>query len=324
MPRPVAESPSQHRLLDGAEAYPDVVGPTAARRRARSFPTEPEPELDSIESVFETSSEHTEYRLPDRDLLRASPAAAAAKSDSSAKTADLLVRTLSEFGVEATVIGSDLRPARHALRAAAGARHEGVEGRRRSRTTSRYALATTEIRILAPIPGKQAVGVEVPNLSPKLVTLGDIYGDLPATASPLSVWLGKDISGNADLDRSRAHAAPPHRRHDRLGQVGLHQHDPHLDAPALDAGRGADDPHRPEADRARLLRVDPAPPDARRLEPEGGGGRAHERRRRDGAPLRAPLVRPRAQPARGEPRVPRARRGRRSRTCSSSSTSSPT
>ena len=47
----------------------------------------------------------------------------------------------------------------------------------------------------SPIPGKQAVGVEVPNLSPNLVTLGDIYDDLPATASPLSVWLGKDISG---------------------------------------------------------------------------------------------------------------------------------
>ena len=67
-----------------------------------------------------------------------------------------------------------------------------------------YALATTEIRILAPIPGKQAVGVEVPNLSPNLVTLGDIYDDLPQTASPLSVWLGKDISGAsvwADLAR---------------------------------------------------------------------------------------------------------------------------
>jgi S-DNA-T family DNA segregation ATPase FtsK/SpoIIIE len=60
-----------------------------------------------------------------------------------------------------------------------------------------YALATTEIRILAPIPGKQAVGVEVPNLSPNLVTLGDIFDDLPAGSSPLSVWLGKDISGNA-------------------------------------------------------------------------------------------------------------------------------
>ncbi len=67
-----------------------------------------------------------------------------------------------------------------------------------------YALATTEIRILAPIPGKQAVGVEVPNLSPNLVTLGDIFDDLPQAASPLSVWLGKDISGAsvwADLAR---------------------------------------------------------------------------------------------------------------------------
>src|SRR5207245_8476231 len=60
-----------------------------------------------------------------------------------------------------------------------------------------YALATTEIRILAPIPGKQAGGVEVPNATPNLVTLGDIYDDLPAAASPVSVWLGKDISGNA-------------------------------------------------------------------------------------------------------------------------------
>ncbi len=58
-----------------------------------------------------------------------------------------------------------------------------------------YALATTEIRILAPIPGKQAVGVEVPNLSPNLVTLGDIYGEIPAGASPVSVWLGKGIDG---------------------------------------------------------------------------------------------------------------------------------
>ena len=58
-----------------------------------------------------------------------------------------------------------------------------------------YALATTEIRILAPIPGKQAVGVEVPNLSPNLVTLGDIFGDIPPQASPLAVWLGKGIDG---------------------------------------------------------------------------------------------------------------------------------
>src|SRR5207248_1262812 len=60
-----------------------------------------------------------------------------------------------------------------------------------------YALATTEIRILAPIPGKQAVGAELPNASPNSVALGDIFDDLPQTASPLSAWLGKDISGSA-------------------------------------------------------------------------------------------------------------------------------
>ena len=186
----------QHRLLDGAEAYPDVVGPTVRSDESSLVPEEPEPELDSVESVFETSSEHTEYRLPDRDLLRTSPAAATTKSDASAKTADLLVRTLSEFGVEATVMGqiSGPRVTRYELQLAPGTKVSKVAGLKDDLS---YALATTEIRILAPIPGKQAVGVEVPNLSPKLVTLGDIYGDLPATASPLSVWLGKDISGNA-------------------------------------------------------------------------------------------------------------------------------
>jgi len=60
-----------------------------------------------------------------------------------------------------------------------------------------YALAATDIRILAPIPGKQAVGVEVPNLKRKMVTLGDVYGEAPEGSSPLTVWLGKDVSGKA-------------------------------------------------------------------------------------------------------------------------------
>ena len=60
-----------------------------------------------------------------------------------------------------------------------------------------YALASTDIRILAPIPGKQAVGVEVPNSRRRIVRLGDIYRAGPAKASPLVAWLGKDIDGNA-------------------------------------------------------------------------------------------------------------------------------
>jgi S-DNA-T family DNA segregation ATPase FtsK/SpoIIIE len=190
---------AQPRLLDGVAAYPDVVG---------SPPSEPTPLLvdppsagledfeDDADSVFDTSSEHADYELPDRGILRASPAAAATSGDSGQRTAELLARTLAEFGIEASVVGqiSGPRVTRYELQLAPGTKVAKVAALRDDLS---YALATTEIRILAPIPGKQAVGVEVPNTSPKLVTLGDIYDDLPATASPLSVWLGKDISGNA-------------------------------------------------------------------------------------------------------------------------------
>ena len=110
--------------------------------------------------------------------------------------AEALVQTLANFGVDATVIGqiSGPRVTRYELQLAPGTKVSKVAGLKDDLS---YALATTEIRILAPIPGKQAVGVELPNTSPNLVTLGDIYDDLPATSSPLSVWLGKDISGQS-------------------------------------------------------------------------------------------------------------------------------
>jgi S-DNA-T family DNA segregation ATPase FtsK/SpoIIIE len=61
-----------------------------------------------------------------------------------------------------------------------------------------YALAATEVRILAPIPGKSAVGVEVPNTRPAMVTLGDVFREYPSANDwSLPVGLGKDISGRA-------------------------------------------------------------------------------------------------------------------------------
>ena len=163
-----------------------------ARRGARARAVEP-----SIESVLEASTEHA--RVPTARPGRSSSAPRRrlpTNSDSSARTADLLVRTLAEFGVDAVVSGqiSGPRVTRYELQLAPGTKVSKVAALRDDLS---YALATTEIRILAPIPGKQAVGVEVPNLSPRLVTLGDIYDDLPASASPLAVWLGKDISGNS-------------------------------------------------------------------------------------------------------------------------------
>ena len=188
---PPPEPVQPPRLLDGAQAYPDLL-----RAEEPLSSEKPELEPESLESVFEVSSEHIEYRLPDRKILQRSPATPAKNGDADDRVADQLVRTLAEFGVDAGVIGqiSGPRVTRYELQLAPGTKVAKVAALKDDLS---YALATTEIRILAPIPGKQAVGVEVPNLSPKLVTLGDIYDDLPATASPLAVWLGKDISGNA-------------------------------------------------------------------------------------------------------------------------------
>jgi S-DNA-T family DNA segregation ATPase FtsK/SpoIIIE len=193
---PEPEGLRLRHLVDGAEAYPDLVGQPPPLLEEPISAELTRGEDPSVESVFETSSGHGEYRLPDREILRRSPPAASSGRDTDTRVADLLVRTLTEFGVEASVSGqiSGPRVTRYELQLAPGTKVSKVAALKDDLS---YALATTEIRILAPIPGKQAVGVEVPNLSPRLVTLGDIYDGLPATASPLAVWLGKDISGNA-------------------------------------------------------------------------------------------------------------------------------
>ncbi|HUK95284.1 MAG TPA: DNA translocase FtsK [Gaiellaceae bacterium] len=181
--------------VDGMNEFPDLV---SAAEPAPLLVAEPEPEEDPDQaSLFDVTAEPAaDYRLPDRELLRASPPGGNANGDHSAQIADLLTQTLANFGVEATVIGqiSGPRVTRFELQLAPGTKVSKVAALKDDLS---YALATTEIRILAPIPGKQAVGVELPNSSPNLVTLGDIFETLPQTASPLAVWLGKDISGQA-------------------------------------------------------------------------------------------------------------------------------
>jgi S-DNA-T family DNA segregation ATPase FtsK/SpoIIIE len=196
---PAVSAPELRRPpVDGVQDFPDVIGP------APSVLPEPDPmpsgeaadrDTEDAALVFEPAAS-AEYRLPDRGLLHASPPARGDAAETSARTASLLVETLAHFGVEANIVGQIAGPrvVRYELQLAPGTKVSKVAGLRDDLS---YALATTEIRILAPIPGKQAVGVEVPNLAPRMVTLGDIFDDLPGAASPLSVWLGKDISGNA-------------------------------------------------------------------------------------------------------------------------------
>jgi S-DNA-T family DNA segregation ATPase FtsK/SpoIIIE len=201
-----------HPPVDVKHDYPDLVsdsvsvGPPPVLYDAATEENDNDDEDgvdESQEQLFPALAPVGEYELPDRNLLKKSKAGAGPSGEASKRVAEALVTCLAHFGVDATVIGTIAGPrvTRYELQLAPGTKVGKVANLKDDLS---YALATTEIRILAPIPGKQAVGVEVPNLSPNLVTLGDIYDDLPQTASPLSVWLGKDISGAsvwADLAR---------------------------------------------------------------------------------------------------------------------------
>jgi len=143
------------------------------------------------------------YILPEPRMLRKSAPASKAEGAAQRDIATTLVRALSQFGVEARVIGMVVGPrvTRYELQLAPGTKVGKVAA---LKDDLAYALATTDIRILTPIPGKSAVGVEVPNPQADWVTLGDIYQDFPKSAGPLMFWLGKDISGKpvyADLTR---------------------------------------------------------------------------------------------------------------------------
>ena len=112
-------------------------------------------------------------------------------------TSHRLTMALSDLGVEAHVVRAVVGPrvTRYELRLGSGVKVGKV---RNLQQDIAYALAATEVRILAPIPGKSAVGVEVPNTRPAKVTLGDVFQAYPdANDWTLPVGLGKDISGRA-------------------------------------------------------------------------------------------------------------------------------
>jgi DNA segregation ATPase FtsK/SpoIIIE, S-DNA-T family len=190
--RALAPAKPQAPPIDVVNEFPDLV----SEAEPPPLLVQPEPEPDES-SLFDVTTEPAaDYRLPDRALLRQSPPGGGPNGDQTARIADALTQTLANFGVDANVIGqiSGPRVTRYELQLAPGTKVSKVAALKDDLS---YALATTEIRILAPIPGKQAVGVELPNTSPNLVTLGDVFEDLPQSASPLAVWLGKDISGQA-------------------------------------------------------------------------------------------------------------------------------
>jgi DNA segregation ATPase FtsK/SpoIIIE, S-DNA-T family len=138
------------------------------------------------------------WELPPAERLLTRSTAEQARPDTAGqeRTATSLIEALGHFGVQAKVIGTVAGPhiTRYELRLAPGTKVGKVA---QLKDDLAYALAATDIRILAPIPGKQAVGVEVPNAKRRMVRLGDVFQQPPKDWSPLTVWLGKDVAGKA-------------------------------------------------------------------------------------------------------------------------------
>ncbi len=137
------------------------------------------------------------WQLPSVGLLKRSTAEQTRPDTAGQeKTARSLIEALGHFGVEAKIVGTVAGPhiTRFELRLAPGIKMSKVA---QLKDDLAYALAATDIRILAPIPGKTAVGVEVPNARRRIVQLGDVLQNPPAGWSPLTIWLGKDVAGKA-------------------------------------------------------------------------------------------------------------------------------
>jgi len=184
--------------LSDAEAEPlpasDPAGEPASRRQEEQ-PEELTPQGRYRASV--TDNPDFVWRVPGgRFLTRSTGEAAKPDTAGQAQIAKALIEALGHFGIDCKVVGRVTGPhiTRYELQLAPGVKMSKVAN---LKDDLAYALAATDIRILAPIPGKTAVGIEVPNARRRVVHLGDVFQEAPEGWSPLTVWLGKDISGKA-------------------------------------------------------------------------------------------------------------------------------
>ena len=191
----LASDETEPYIKEGPVLPESLTPPAATAAKLGKLPARTEKKEPSAPTVF---------TLPDPKLLKlSSKKNAAPDTTDQGRVSDALLEALRHHGIDASLVGTVAGPhiTRYELRLAPGVKMNKIGA---LKDDLAYALAATDIRILAPIPGKQAVGVEVPNRTRLEVTLGDVFQELPADSSPLTVFLGKDVGGRpvtADLAR---------------------------------------------------------------------------------------------------------------------------
>jgi DNA segregation ATPase FtsK/SpoIIIE, S-DNA-T family len=177
-------TPMENYPLD--EEAPTVPEPTRAAKRKKAA----KPQKPVSDRVVDGP-----YTLPSLDLLKKGdpPKRRSASND---RMAEAISEVLQQFKVNAAVTGCTRGPTvtRYEVELGPGVKVEKITQLQKNIA---YAVATESVRMLAPIPGKSAVGIEVPNTDREMVRLADVLTD-PSTRSdhhPLVIALGKDIEG---------------------------------------------------------------------------------------------------------------------------------
>ena len=197
----VAGEPLSPALYDGAEDDDELYGASGAagasaaadaKRRRRSA----KPGADQGALPID-GKQLGEWVLPPLSFLKQAGQQAVNMNEIE-KRGVTLQESLASHGVETQLVGMTVGPTvtRYELELGAGVKVARVTSLQRDIA---YAMAAVDVRILAPIPGRSAIGVEVPNHKRQLVALGDLLVSKEAAEAshPLEVGIGKDIAGRA-------------------------------------------------------------------------------------------------------------------------------
>ncbi len=170
-----------------------VPAPKVAKHRAKVV----EPAVEAaVEAEQQPLLVNTgKWKLPAASMLARSEARAVNRAEVDER-GRLLRYTLDQFGVATTLLEPVVGPTvtRYVLELGEGVKVAKLESLRKDIA---YAMASPDVRILAPIPGRRAIGVEVPNLERQIIALGDILSSQEARHAkhPLEVAVGRDING---------------------------------------------------------------------------------------------------------------------------------